>query len=186
MLVALILSSGRLTNLVLGDGETASSTEARFIQWDLATPHILSNPITGHGVGNSGDIVGYGAETGVPSVDSYVISLLVEQGVPSLFLFFGMVAVGIWIAVRIYLKDPSKSAELAGALACSLVAFGVYRAALSQRENHTLLFLMISLILAIGKLSHDRQGGKGYGSFWSKPTPHWRQPKEIGRASPPA
>lgn len=157
MLVGLVLSSGRLTALVLGDAETAASTESRFIQWNLATPHILSNPITGHGVGNSGDLVGYATETGVPSVDSYIITLLVEQGVPSLFLFFGMVAIGIWIGLRIYLTDPSKNAELAGPLACSLVAFGVYRIVLSQRENHTLLFLLIGLILVVGKLANDQR-----------------------------
>lgn len=155
--MSLVMISGKLSNMVFGGGDTASSTEARFIQWNAAKPHIIKNPVTGHGVGSSGDLIGFAAETGVPSVDSYVITLLVEQGVPSLLLFFGMIGFGFLIAVRIYLTDPDPSAEIAGALACSLAAFGIYRLVLSQKENHTLLFLLIGLILAVAKLSYDRQ-----------------------------
>lgn len=46
-----VMSSTRVHNYVLGGGDTAASTEARFRQWNLAEPHVLRNPITGHGLG---------------------------------------------------------------------------------------------------------------------------------------
>src|SRR5262249_42574622 len=56
--LSLIMVWPRLHDMVLGGWDTASSDDARFAQWDLAMPHILSNPITGHGVGTSGILAG--------------------------------------------------------------------------------------------------------------------------------
>lgn len=155
-LMGLVMFWRRLHNIVFGGGDTAASTDARFIQWNLAVPHILSNPVTGHGGGMAGELVGYYIPGNpIPSVDSYVITLLVEHGVPGLLLFFGMIACGVWIGVRIYLTYKSEWASVAGPIACSLIAFAVYRMALSQQENHTLFFLLVGLVFAISKLSYD-------------------------------
>lgn len=160
-LMGLVLFWRRLHNIVFGGGDTVASTDARFIQWNLALPHILSNPLTGHGGGTAGGLVGYYAPGNqIPSVDSYVITLLVEHGVPGLVLFFGMIVCGVWVAMRIYITHESRWAAVAGPIACSLIAFAVYRMALSQRENHTLFFLLIGLIFAISKLSYDRLARK--------------------------
>jgi O-antigen ligase len=156
----------RLTNIVLGGGETVSSTEARIIQWNLAKPHIFANPFTGSGVGNAADVVGFYTDSPIPSIDSYVISVLVETGVPGFLFFFGMIACGFWIGLRIYLTDPDKQASLGAPLACSLAAFGIYRLALSQRESFTLFFLIIGLVFAIGKLAYERRKSPGYRPLW--------------------
>ena len=136
--------------MVFGGGETAGSTDARVIQWELAKPHILSNPITGHGQGTAGDVIGF-MSGNFTSVDSYVLTLLVEVGVPGFMFFFGMIACGIWIGLRQYLTNPNRWAALGGPIACSLIAFAVYRLALSQRENHTLFFLLVGVVFAMGK-----------------------------------
>jgi O-antigen ligase len=144
-----------LHDMVIGDEyEGGSSTEARFIQWNMARPVIISNPVTGHGMGTSGQLVPYGIEAGFPSIDSYVITLLVEQGVPGLLFFFGMIVVGIWITLRVYLIERSEGAAVAAPLAGCLIAFVTYRFALSQIENHTLLFMIIGLIFAVGRISN--------------------------------
>lgn len=49
--IGLIASSHRLSNVVFGGEEAVGSTGARFVQFDMAVPHILSNPVTGHGKG---------------------------------------------------------------------------------------------------------------------------------------
>lgn len=175
--VGLILSSTRLSNIVLGGGETAASTEARFAQWDMAVPHILSNPVTGHGAGISGDVIGYFSPgSTIPTVDSYLISLLVEVGVPGLLFFFGMIAIGIWIGIRLYLTDSDYRAAVAGALACSLIAFAVYRTVLSQRENHTLLFLFIGVVFVISKLGQERLASKKIEAVRNSHPQHRRSP----------
>jgi O-antigen ligase len=143
----------RVHDMVLGnEWEGAESTEARFEQWNLAVPHIIANPVTGHGLGNSGTVIGYHIESGLPSVDSYIITLLVETGIPGLIFFFGMIAIGIWISFRLYLMDNQQRTAIGGPIGCCLIAFGFYRVALSQTENHTLLFIIIGIVFGLSKL----------------------------------
>jgi hypothetical protein len=149
----LVLFWQRANRMVFGydDGD-------RWLQWDMALPHIQSNPITGHGMGSSGVVVGYNLYEGsIPSVDSYFITLLVENGVPGCLLFFGAVAIAVWIGVRVYLSDRDPRGALGSALACSLIAFATYRIALSQTENHPLVFILLGLIFVMGRLAYERR-----------------------------
>jgi hypothetical protein len=93
----------------------------------------------------------------MPSVDSYLITLLVENGVPGFLLFFAAVAIAIWIGLRVYVSDGNPRATVGSALACSLIAFAVYRTALSQTENHPLVFIIFGLIFVMGRLAYDRR-----------------------------
>ena len=97
----------RAHNMVLGGGAEQASTEGRWVQWRAALPLIESNPITGHGFVTGGFDIG-------SSIDSYVISLLVETGIPGLVFFAGIVCLPIWYGVRAYLTDLSESGALAG------------------------------------------------------------------------
>jgi O-antigen ligase len=170
-LLGMIAFSGRLSKMVIGGGDTVASTSARSIQFNLALPHILANPITGNGAGSSGELVGfYNPGSTIPTVDSYVITLLVEQGVPGLLLFFGTIAFGAWIATKIYISLMDERATVAAPIACSLIAFGVYRLVLSQGENHTLFFLIVGLVFAVSKLSREwtaaiPRNAKGFNSL---------------------
>lgn len=167
----LIASSTRLSNIVFGGDETAGSTGARFVQFNMALPHILSNPVTGHGKGSAGELVGYYNEGNpIPTIDSYVITLLVEQGVPGLLLFFGMIGLGIWIGARLYLTNADERAALGGPIACALIAFAIYRPVLSETENHTLLFLIIGLVFAISRIERGSLFGKRYRQFQTPAT----------------
>src|SRR5262249_49877401 len=141
--------------MVLGGGEIGD--DPRFLQWQLALPHILSKRIVlGHGLAIGGQVVGYQTEGGVKSLDSYVIGLLVETGLPGCLLFFAMIAIAVWVAARLYVVDCDRQTAAAGALACSLIAFATYRFALYQEENHTLMFIIISLIFAIATSARRR------------------------------
>jgi hypothetical protein len=149
----LVLFWQRANRMVFGydDGD-------RWLQWEMALPHIQSNPITGHGMGNSGVVIGYNLHEGsIPSVDSYLLTLLVEVGVPGCLLFFGAIAIAIWIGLRVYLSPRDPRGTLGSALACILMAFATYRIALSQTENHPLVFIIIGLIFIVGRLSYDRR-----------------------------
>ena len=96
--------------MVLGGGAEQASTEGRWIQWRAALPLIESNPITGHGFITAGFDIG-------SSIDSYVISVLVETGIPGFVFFAGIVCLPIWYGVRAYLTDLSESGALRGSLA---------------------------------------------------------------------
>ena len=132
--ITLVLAWPRASNIVLGGGDTANSTEARRVQWTMAVPHILSNPVTGHGKSSAAETVGFYTRQSHSDDRSYVITLLVEQGIPGFVLFFGMIAFGIWIGVRLYVGNTNERAAIGGPIAGCLIAFAVYRLALSQTK----------------------------------------------------
>jgi hypothetical protein len=167
IVLALVLFWPRAHNLVLGGGAEEASTQGRWDQWRAAWPLIKSNPITGHGFATGGVDID-------SSIDSYVISLLVETGVPSLVFFAGISLLPIWHGVRAYLTDLSESGALAGALACSFIAFTTYRLALSQRENHMLMFSLLAIVVTLN-YAYARKRAE-------EPRSHRGQPKSYSRA----
>ena len=128
---------------VLGGAAQASSTQARYDQWNAGIPGIKSNPITGHGLGLGGLIIG------MPSIDSYMLSLVVETGVLGLVFFVGLLVLPVWYGLRNYLSDMSESGALAGALACSFIGFTMNRLVLSQKENHMLIFSLLAVVIVL-------------------------------------
>jgi O-antigen ligase len=128
-------------DMVLGGAAEANSTQARYDQWASAIPYIKSNPITGHGFNMGGSIFqDY-------TIDSYLLSLVLETGVPGLLFFMGMVLLPIWYGLRSYLADMTEYGALAGALACSFIAFAENRLVLSQKENHMLIFSLLAIVI---------------------------------------
>jgi O-antigen ligase len=141
-IILLIVGSHSVHDSVLGGAAQAGSTEARYGQFVAAIPFIKSNPITGHGFGLGGYVI-------LSSIDTYVVSLLLETGIPGLVFFAGMLLIPVWYGVRSYLSDTSEAASAAGAVACSLVAFTANRLVLSQRENHTLVFSLLAIAVIL-------------------------------------
>jgi O-antigen ligase len=142
VVMGLIIVWPRAHNIVLGGGAQAGSTDARYAQWHAAIPIIETNPITGHGFALGGYLI-------QSSIDSYIISLLLETGIPGFLFFAGMMLLPIWYGLRSYLSDMSESGALAGALACSFIAFTFNRLVLSQRENHMLIFSLLAIVVLL-------------------------------------
>lgn len=128
-----------------GGYEGAGSTAVRWEQWKLAVPKILANPVTGYGHGTGNSVVGYFTPGGVQTVDSYVITLLVDSGVPGLVFFFSAILLAAFSLVRAYLTDRSNSTATMIGLAGALLSFASYRIVLTQTENHFLLFTLLGL-----------------------------------------
>jgi O-antigen ligase len=141
--IGLIMLSHSVHDMVLGGAAQAGSTDARYIQWAAGAPFIKSNPITGHGFGLGGLIIGLG------QIDSYILSLVVETGVVGLVFFLGLLVLPVWYGLRNYLSDMSESGALAGALACSFIGFIMNRLVLSQKENHMLIFSLLALVIVL-------------------------------------
>jgi O-antigen ligase len=141
-IILLIIGSHAVHDMVLGGAAQQGSTEARYGQWIAAIPFIKLNPITGHGFGLGGYVIG-------SSIDSYVLSLLLETGIPGLMFFTGLLLIPVWYGLRNYLSDTSEAAAAAGAVACSFVAFTANRLVLSQKENHTLIFSLLAIVVVL-------------------------------------
>jgi O-antigen ligase len=143
---ALLMVSQRAYDSVIGDVDPG-----RQEQYNRSIPLILENPITGHGFAEGARVVGYGPKE-APSLDSYVLSLLVETGVPGFVFFVLMVGAAIYLAARANVLDPSQRGAMNGALASALAGFLVYRLALSQTENQPLMFWICGMIAASSAL----------------------------------
>jgi O-antigen ligase len=142
VVIGLVIFWKRAHNMVLGGGDAAASNNGRYEQWVAGIPFIKSNPITGHGFVNGGYVISN-------SIDSYVLSLLIETGIPGLVFFVGLLLLPIWYGLRNSLSDRSESGAVAGALACSFIAFATNRLVLSQRENHMLIFSLLAIVLVM-------------------------------------
>jgi len=138
----LILFWKRAHNMVLGGADQAASNQGRYEQWVAGIPFIKSNPITGHGFVTGGYLINM-------SIDSYVLSLLLETGIPGLVFFVGLLLLPIWYGLRNFLFDMSESGAVAGALACSFLAFAINRLVLSERENHMLFFSLLAIAVVM-------------------------------------
>jgi O-antigen ligase len=141
-IIALIFGSHSIHDTVLGGAAQAGSTEARYGQWIAAIPFIKANPITGHGFSLAGYVIS-------SSIDSYVLSLLIETGIPGLMFFAGLLLIPVWYGLRNYLSDRSEAGAAAGAVACSFVAFTSNRLVLSQKENQMLIFSLLAIIVVL-------------------------------------
>jgi O-antigen ligase len=141
-IILLITASHAVHDMVLGGAAQAGSTDARYGQWIAALPFIKSNPITGHGFQMGGYVI-------QSSIDSYVISLFIETGVPGFIFFAGVLLIPVWYGIRNYLSDASETGAAAGAVACSFVAFTANRLVLSQKENHMLMFSMLAIFVIL-------------------------------------
>jgi O-antigen ligase len=141
-IILLILASHAVHDMVLGGAAQAGSTDARYGQWLAAIPFIKANPITGHGFALGGYVI-------ESSIDSYVLSLLLETGIPGLIFFTGLLLVPVWYGLRNYLSDVSEVGAAAGAVACSFVAFTANRLVLSQKENQMLIFSLLAIVVIL-------------------------------------
>ena len=116
-------------------------------------------------------VVGYrGSEEDILTIDSYVLRLLVECGVPGLLSFFGFVMIAIVLGIHQYLGNSDARAAAVLPFVASLTAFLVYRLALAQNENHIFLFILLGLWarftlfwFRIRKRKYDRQARRPCG-----------------------
>jgi O-Antigen ligase len=158
LLFASVLFWPRIHDKVLGGAVEQASTQARWDQWEMAKPHIIANPVTGHGFGEGASTVGYYSYGSLfPTLDSLIISTLVETGVPGFVLFFGTAVIAIFLGARQYVFDPSRRGAVSGALACAIVSFIVNCLVLSEHENHTLFFLFVASIVALSAMKAKLQ-----------------------------
>ena len=147
-LIGVVFSSHTLSQRVLGGGAQAASTEARAIQRHMAVPKLEANPI-GHGLGQSGYVLGYVNPAGIVSVDSHYLTTLLDLGIPGALGFYGMFLVGGVLGARLYLTTADRETELAGPLGAMCLVFVVIKAVLSEENNHSLVMLFLGMLVAL-------------------------------------
>ena len=167
----------RLSNVVFGAGDSVGSTAARAEQLAMAWPHIWENPVFGNGLGLGSVVLDWRPAPDEPaSINSYLVSLLIETGFPGALCYFGAIAVAAGACLLIYLRDRDPRAALSAPIGCALIAYGLYRLVLSQRENQTLVFILLALAFVCVRGARERAGARRRASAAEFPV--------IGRPAP--
>jgi len=136
---------------VWGGGAQAASNASRDAQITSGIPKILANPI-GHGSGQAGGLAGTTSVSGQVSIDNYYLVIALEYGLLGFFAYFGMIIAAVYYASTSALFRDAKGDRdraLLVPLAISLVAFFVIKSVFSQQDNHSLLFMMLGLVVAL-------------------------------------
>lgn len=161
---ALLLFIGMFTvpairNRTIGGGSTGFSDQARADQFAMLWPRLFDNPF-GYGAGRSGDVLGYRLPGGMITVDSYIITMVLDYGVIGLALFFGILVYAAAKMFQIAWRNPVGESSIALPLACALAIVIQIRLVLSQPDNIPLFYLLLGMACAVAwrAMSAERAG----------------------------
>lgn len=143
----LIGFSTTLTNLIFGGAGHASSTSARSEMWVKGLPLIAKKPLFGHGLYMGGSTLNYITPAGVRTIDTYILSIVLEIGVVGMLAFIILFILGSIKASKAYAyaRKDDEFSLMGAAIVSIFMAFLVIKMVLSQRYNHTLLFLLLGV-----------------------------------------
>ena len=152
----LIMSVDALRLRILGGGGSQVSNDARQIQFDMAPPVLARSPIFGFGGGRGADALGFTTPGGQVTIDTYILSIVLDYGIVGFIIFYGAIlAAGVIVGLKILQMTNTatdRDSEEIGylfPLAVMLAQFFVIKTVLSQEENHSILFMIYGAILAL-------------------------------------
>lgn len=132
----------------ISGSSTGFSDDARWTQFEMAIPSIIKNPL-GYGIGSSGEVIGFTTPGGQLTVDSYVLTLLVDLGIMGLLLYTAMLLISIWRMSFIAYESTDETDFQAAAVAASIVSWITSKLVLSQADNDMLLFMILGYVTAL-------------------------------------
>jgi hypothetical protein len=139
-----------INGLVVGTGETASSTRIRDVQWQNAWPWIEQNPFVGYGTGRSVQLAGvFSPRTESWTVDDTYLSLWVDSGLISLALLGLLMVLAFIRTISVETRTTEKfPAGLAASFFSAVVAVSVGQKIVSIPEALTLAYLLLGVLFA--------------------------------------
>lgn len=139
---------GRLRARIWGDGSQTASTEGRKEQWRMGWPKIVSHPL-GHGIGRSGETLGFVAPDGTLTIDSYYLTILLDYGLIGFIVYYGMFGRAVYTGGMGILRNPKEQElQLLLPMCVSIVSFIVIKYVFSQEDNHPLAFMLLGAVIA--------------------------------------
>jgi len=135
---------------LFGGGSSQASNDARKVQWTMGIPKIISHPL-GHGIGRSGEVLGFYSPGGQLTIDSYYLSVLLDYGVLGFIVYYGLILYSSFAAGRRALTNDSndRDTQFLAAAAISLAAFFVIKYVYSEPNNHPFFFMVMGMVPAL-------------------------------------
>lgn len=152
----LVVATGALavitpTALWVAEGRSAresGSTQVRLLMLKLATPAIKESPFLGTGPGTAGAVAGIRTGSGVSTLDSHLLALTVESGIPALIAFLLLLLYPVWVAFDRLMSGTLRNPRFVVATAGALTVVTMFRAILWIPYNLSIVFLMVAIALA--------------------------------------
>jgi len=151
VVAACILSFPRLKVMILGGSSHDASTDARITQYTVGMQKFLQWPF-GYGIGMGGETLGFGRElSGMITIDTYYLSVLLEYGVIGFIVYYGMFAIAIYNGglKSLFSKTLSEDKSFVLPITVSLITFIVIKSVFSQQDNHPVVFMMLGALVAL-------------------------------------
>lgn len=149
LLVAAVLSIGRLRVMTLGGGTHVASTQGRLEQAAAAGPVLMQSPIFGYGPRQGGLALGHTNQGGELSIDSYLLSMLLDYGIAGFLVYYGMFLFAIARALQVGSRFRSGEMALVLPTTVALCVWIVAKIVLSQQDSTTLSFMFLGLVAAV-------------------------------------
>lgn len=139
--VALWIAEGR-------SSRESGSTQVRVLMVKLATPAIQESPLLGTGPGTAGAVAGIRTGSGVSTLDSHLLALAVESGIPALIIFSLLFIYPVWVVFDRSVSGVLRNHKFAVASAGALSTVFMFRAILWIPYNMSIVFLMLAIALS--------------------------------------
>lgn len=137
-----------LRHRIIGNSATNSSDAARDAQWEQGIPLILKNPI-GYGPARGAAALDFRNGQGEPTVDSYYLSMALDHGILGFILFYGLLVLAMVKAIDLSSRNDKGELGYALPVAMMLAVFIVIKYVLAQADNHSLIFLLVGMVVAM-------------------------------------
>lgn len=151
----------------ISGSSTGFSDDARWTQFEMAIPDLIRNPL-GYGLGSSGEVIGYTTPGGQVTVDSYVLTVLVDLGVVGLLLYSTMLLLTMWKLGWIAFLSDSEDDFIAAAVVAAIGSWITSKLVLSQGDNDPLIFVILGYATALAwsyaKRTRPAAGGQAAGA----------------------
>lgn len=148
-LAVVVLAVPRLRVSILGGGRQQSSNDAREAQFDMMPDVFIQRPIFGYGSGEGGARLGYVNAGGQGTIDSYLLSIILDYGMVGFICFYGLIIGGIAAAVKLALSRDDRYSSLGIPIALFMLALLLIRFVLSNEFNLPLMFMMLGAIVGL-------------------------------------
>lgn len=159
LFIAATFLVGRLRKLVWGGGQHQSSTDARWTQLEMAIPLIQKQP-WGYGFGLGGGTLGYTDANGLVTIDSYYLGVILDVGVVGLGVYVAMVLSGIYLGGRRTFDAAEGEVLWIAPATIALINFAIIKVVLAQVENHSLVFALLGMIVALAWRIRQGEGAQ--------------------------
>lgn len=155
----LMLAYFVVRELLLGRSQVeASSSSVRLKMFFDSVQALADSPLIGFGQGmalfKAGVISG---STGLPTIDSYLLTVALDAGYVSLILFVIVVALFSWRGAIAAMRLPGADGACAGLLVASVLAVFATFVGLSIPNNLTLMWLLVAAALPLIQRSLDER-----------------------------